>query len=72
MQDDPILAEMRRLRQEDAAFLNNDPERIYKDILRRQQHSDRKLVRLQSRKRRLDGAIVANRGEDAAATPGDP
>jgi hypothetical protein len=50
MQDDPILAEMRKTRQEYSASLNHDPARIYEDILRRQQNTGRKLVRLRPRK----------------------
>lgn len=65
MQDDPILAEMRRLRLEYAASLNNDPEAIYNDILRRQQQSDRKLVRFPPSKPRIVRPAVKQGSEPA-------
>ena len=52
MKEDPVLAEMRRLRDEYAASLNHDAEAIYQDILRRQQQSGRKLVRYPPRQPR--------------------
>ena len=49
MREDPILAEMRRLREEYAASLNHDAQAIYQDLLRRQRQTPRKLVRLPPR-----------------------
>jgi hypothetical protein len=66
MQEDPILAEVRRLREEYAASLNHDAEAIYQDILRRQRHSGRKLVRYPPRQPRA-GVDSAKRDEPAIA-----
>lgn len=65
MQDDPILAEVRRLRLEYATSLNNDPKAIYNDILCRQKQSDRKLVRLPPRKPQIARPVVKQGSEPA-------
>ena len=49
MNEDPILAEVHRLREEYAASLNHDAAAIYQDILRRQRETTRKLVRFAPR-----------------------
>jgi len=62
MQEDPNLAEMRRLREEYAASLDHDAAAIYQDILRRQQQSGREVVRFPPRKPR---AAAGSANQDA-------
>ncbi|MFT5374177.1 MAG: hypothetical protein ACI906_000993 [Candidatus Latescibacterota bacterium] len=50
MTKDPIVEETRRLREEYAAQFGHDREVIFKDILRRQSESGRKLVTFPPRK----------------------
>lgn len=45
MIDDPIVAEVRRVRQEHAAKFNYDLEAIYRDLKEKEKTSGRKYVR---------------------------
>jgi hypothetical protein len=67
MQEDPILTEMRTLRDEYAASLNHDAEAIYRDILRRQHQSSRKLVRYRPREPRVSAEEAEHNAEHATA-----
>jgi hypothetical protein len=50
MWQDPIIKETRELREQYAAKFKNDPDAIFKDILKRQEKSERKRVTFPSRK----------------------
>jgi hypothetical protein len=50
MWQDPIVKEIRELREEYAEKFNHDPEAIFDDILKRQNQPDKKLVSLPPRK----------------------
>ncbi len=47
---DPIIAELRAIRQEYAARFNYDVDAIFRDLRARQDASGRQYVRLQSRR----------------------
>ena len=49
MNDDPIVAEVRRVREEHAAQFNYDLDAIYQDMKERERTSGRKYVRYQPR-----------------------
>ena len=50
MKDDPIVAEVRRIRQEHAARFKYDLDLIVKDLKEQEQASGRQYVRLQPRR----------------------
>ena len=52
MLNDPIVEEVRRIRQEYAKKFNYDLDAIYRDIKKQEQRSGRKLVDLAAKKRR--------------------
>lgn len=43
-ENDPIVAEVRKVREEHAAKFNHDLEAIYRDLLEQQSKSDRPVV----------------------------
>ena len=49
MNDDPIVAEVRRIRDEHAAQFNYDLDAIYQDLKERERTSGRKYVRYEPR-----------------------
>ena len=49
MNDDPIVAEVRRVREEHAAQFNYDLDAIYQDLKERERTSGRKYVRYRPR-----------------------
>ena len=49
MWTDPIVEEIRKIRDEHAARFNYDPVAIYKDLKRLEQESGRKTVKLKPR-----------------------
>ena len=50
MKRDPIVEEIRKLREEYAARFDNDPNAIFEDIKRRQAEGGKELVKLPPRK----------------------
>lgn len=46
MWDDPIVEEVRKIREEHAASLGYDLEKIFKDLKKREEKSGRKVVSL--------------------------
>lgn len=49
MKDDPIVAEIRRIRSEHAAKFNYDLDAIYRDLKERERNSGRTYVRFPAR-----------------------
>ncbi|MEO5333256.1 MAG: hypothetical protein H7839_14670 [Magnetococcus sp. YQC-5] len=49
MWEDPIVEEIRKIREEHAARFNYDLDAIYKDLKRLEEESGRKMVSLQSK-----------------------
>lgn len=49
MWQDPVVAETRALREQYASLFNHDADAIFKDILRRQNASGKKLVSFAAR-----------------------
>jgi hypothetical protein len=68
MNEDPILAEVHRLREEYAASLNHDAAAIYQDILCRQRETSRKLVRYAPRPPSAGTTRSTQAAEPAATT----
>ena len=68
MREDPIMAEMRRLREEYAASLNHDAQAIYQDLLRRQAQTTRELVRRPPREPQVSARHRRENNEPAATT----
>jgi hypothetical protein len=62
MQEDPILAELRALREENAASFDHDPDAIFADLRRVQAEHPGKLFRRPSR-------AAAERREDNKDAP---
>jgi hypothetical protein len=62
MWDDPIVAEVRRIRAEHAARFRNDLEAIYRDLREREKNSGRTYVRFSPRACRVlpDGSPRCN------------
>lgn len=58
MWQDPVVSETRLLREEYALRFDHDADAIFQDILRRQAHTERRLVRYKPRKP-IDTSSVA-------------
>jgi hypothetical protein len=50
MWKDPVVEKTRKLREEYAANLGHDPDAIFEDIRKRQERSERKVVRKSPRR----------------------
>ena len=59
MWEDPIVKETRELRDQYAAKLKYDANAIFKDILKRQEKSDRKRMVLSSEKTTLKNDVAS-------------
>ncbi len=68
MKQDPILAEMRTLRDEYSASFGHDPDAIFKDLLRIQAQHPGNLVHFPPRRPHIaDGPQPMRKSEDKAA-----
>lgn len=67
MQEDPILAELRALREEYAASFDHDPKAIYEDLLGIQAEHPGELVRYPPRKPQARTANAATKSTKAEA-----
>lgn len=68
MLEDPILKEIRRIRQEHSTRFDHDLDRIYQDLKRRQEESGRRYVCYPPRRPRdLGGAVRP----ESKSKPGD-
>lgn len=67
MWEDPIVSEVRRVREELAAQFNFDPGAIFADIRKRQVNLDARLVRHKDRKKAEQAAAP-----DGSSTPLHP
>lgn len=58
MWQDPIVKETRELRKQYASKLNNDPDAIFEDILKRQETSKRKRVSFPAKKEKAEKNVA--------------